>query len=187
MIRNTASRVGRWLVALLSIAAIGQFGFILYDRIEATPDPTVPFALGDTVPGFELRALSSGVRHTLSSLRSPCALVVFYSSSCPACERRVPEWRAKKRLAVAGTDVPVYWVTSHKDRGGAEWAHRNELNGFAVKHKTLTRAARVEYVPQYMLLGPRNELLLYGVVLPGTPQLLADTIVPQVVEQCSRS
>lgn len=62
-----------------------------------------------------------------------CGLLVFFWSSCPACEQQAPLWSGKQFLVLPDGELPIAWIGVASDPGAEDFLQRNDLApGFVV-------------------------------------------------------
>jgi hypothetical protein len=70
----------------------------------AQPTPPPVLAKGETVPSFEAEGLD-GVKQTIAFPDGGNTVLLFFTSSCPACHKMIPEWNRQFERRPAGLRV----------------------------------------------------------------------------------
>lgn len=158
---SQSSTVMRVLVVVLTIAAVLQVALLITSEDTAKrPSATLrPLVFGDTLPDITLYAVGgsrwvpfSRPKTQLTSLFSRCGLLVFFSSSCPACERAAPSWEGRDSLEVADARVPVFWIGRGDDREASSWVERHGFKNSYEVRPDAWRELGVEFVPQMYIV-----------------------------------
>lgn len=128
-------RVAIVLSALAMLALLVRNASTLISlRRERTLGNVESPTLGSRLPDISLVQVAAdtapiGHRGTpLSSITGAagCSVLIFFESSCPACEALAPSWRGVHVLGLG--HVPVTWVTIHKaDTGAKSFLERHGL------------------------------------------------------------
>lgn len=137
--RQRKSRGFNWY--LITLASLGvvlcvQVAALVHRRAAPLPK-LATLRPGDALPDLSLDrivASSSGRQEVergprLSDfVRTGCAIVLFFESTCPACERIAPSWSNRRSIVIDGIALPVHWVTVHRtDAGALRFAQRHGL------------------------------------------------------------
>ena len=101
-------------------AAVGAAVIMLAGAVPATPDvpspsPSPPqLAPGDVVPSFDAEGVD-GVMHHVSYGKQPTVLL-FFLSSCPHCQKQIPDWNRAFERRPPGVNV-VAVMLDHEPPG----------------------------------------------------------------------
>jgi len=190
----TRSRSGfhRFLLIGLSAAAVLQGAWLLSKRVDRQEGAPRPYAKGQVLPRMTFRkALGSPWerlrRPHLDGLIQGCALLIFFRSTCPACERLAPEWGGQPVVQIADVVLPVFWIGAADDSGAQAWLERHSLrNGLLARERTWRQDLRVSYVPQYYILAPGRLLVGIGGGELTRPEALTTRGDPMLKEVCRR-
>ncbi len=171
--------VMRGAVLLLALAAAFQIASrVLIRHKDASTFPVKRFAIGDTLPPVSFRSagrtgplnLLGPKKTSLEDIVYGCAILIFFRSTCPACEKIVQSWRYVDSLQVAGTPLPVRWIGTAMDPSAEEWIQRHNLGSAYIADVTTWRTLGVRFVPVGYIVDS-NKVLLARALITRKPAL----------------
>lgn len=181
---STASRECepvRYLSVALILALLGVTGYqiLLNSRSQGLPEAIAVRRVGDVLPDVSLRRSnldgSSGTtvpRHLRNAVGSRCAVVLFFSPTCLACETIAPLWSDRRSVLVGATRLTVMWVSVTPDvEEGRAFMTKHRLHGplYVLPRISDMFALGVHGTPTLYVVG--SDLRLLG-MSDGNPETL---------------
>ncbi len=155
--------------------------------------PVSTVAVGDTLPNEALDVHDGGLRSqwfltakttNLKGLAGTgCAIVIFFESTCPACEQMAPRWVGLRQLQVGDRSARVVWVSvNREDRGGTQFLRGMHVTGswYAVRSLEQVHALGVRAWPTIYIIDSYGRLAGLGDTDPARvktlPKACKDTL-----------
>lgn len=184
--------IRRWLepastaiIIVLSGAAAVQ-AYRVYGRDNAVLRVAY-FELGDTLPPISLDVLvetPGSVKPTALTLetisKQSCTVMIFFESSCPACEALAPHWSKVHTVRSGVQAFAVSWVSvRHQDPNARSFIERHALArpAYAVRSQSDLARIGIGYWPQVVVLGEN------GVFLGNVARTPDEIAVPEACTQ----
>lgn len=154
------------VVAALFVLAVVQVGWLATRTRPERPIVPSSFAPGDQLPDVPLYRFTADSADGIgeSSLHDlvpagGCALLIFFDSACPGCERVAPDWDKKSEVRLAtGGSLTVRWIAARSsDSDAVEFVRRHRLASpwFMVESLKDRRELGIRYVPfTYLVRAP---------------------------------
>jgi hypothetical protein len=128
---------GRSLDAMVGITLLAATALFTYRLVVPPPGPLVPpppLAAGSLLPDVAVRDLDNlnlpvrTLRAVLSEGGSTCRVLVFFSSTCPACHSLAPYWRDSTTVKLANGRATVSWIAGDPaDTAGSAFLSKFQL------------------------------------------------------------
>jgi len=190
---SQSSTLVRVLIVVLAGAGVLQLALLLgSDDMGKSPIGTVrPLVFDDTLPQVTLYAVQGrswlpfGWSKTqLTSMFPRCGLLVFFSSSCPACERAAPAWEGRDSLEVAGARIPVLWIGRRDDREASSWTKRHGFNNSYLVRRDAWWQLGIEYVPQMYIVDHDGTFIADEIGKPEYVERLSQDELEWIRDRC---
>lgn len=149
----------RMIVGVLVVTALIQSGLLVSARHRKPTPVARPSVLvaGDKIPAAKLydpwKRWPILPETRLNVAFPACGVVVFFNSTCPACERVAPGWNGADSITVSGTRLPVVWIGTSSDKGASDWLGRHGFKNSYLVKATDWRQLNVDFVPQVFIVA----------------------------------
>jgi len=91
-----------------------------------------------------------GSVHSLSAIfrdrNVPCALVIYFRSTCSACQALAPAWADSTTVLVQEIRMPVLWVGGDRDASANAFLQEHHLPGRTISHSDWSELG-IPFVP----------------------------------------
>ena len=162
---NVKSTIQWTVIGLLVVALVSQVVLIAVVRPQSGPRPGL--LPGDTIPR-DLPVLVLRDPPTVQSLghllvRGECRLLIFFESSCPACELIAPDWEEQELLHIGEAGrAQVTWITvSPEDTGARRFldVHGLARPGLSLTSSSAWEALGITHWPMMYLVDGQGTVL----------------------------
>ncbi len=177
----------RHLSVVLILVLLGVTGFQLLasSRSQGLPEAIAARSVGDLLPDVPLRKsnldAASGTtepKHLRDVVGSSCAVVLFFSPTCVACETLAPLWSDSHSVLLSGARLSVVWVSVTPDvEEGRAFMTKHRLHGpvYVLPRISDMFTLGIHGTPTLYVVG--SDLRLLG-VSDGNPETLPQRIRP---------
>lgn len=156
--RASTRTVFRLAIPALLLLLSGQ---IAYGWFRSRWNAVTPAATGDSLVIAETTFLGRETEISAFSSSYPgrCIAVIFYRSTCPACERVAPSYRGVDAISLNGEKVPLAWVAARPDRGRFAFAEEHGVENVVTTSRRAFHDMGVDKVPLLYVLSPDRVIL----------------------------
>lgn len=144
---------------VLSVLVLAQ---ILYGYFYTAP-AIVPVTVGDSLVFARGSASGENMRASLTNARG-CLGLIFFRSTCPACQRVAPTYSDVKEIAVESINMPIIWVGVADDDGRAIFAEDHRLPTVLTVSTREFLNAGVDRIPLLYILS--SDLTIMAITHP---------------------
>lgn len=154
--------LGRFLAVALGLVALAQLGLLWRRSSGSVSRVPVTVEIGDTLPLKFGELVEESAEPDSRHATSRCAILIFFRSTCPWCERYAGDWERTDVAVLGDLWLPVFWIGSASDDSAQAWLDRHGFHNASIIPESDWRDVGVTGVPEFYLVDRDGTLLARG-------------------------